>query len=133
MQAQGVAGQGEEALGVGGAEPLEVGGQRRAVEAVLDRAVGLGLGGAGRGGDLEGRDEAAVGEAEPAVVAPGAELDRGLAAERRAAEAGERAGAEVGVVGEAVRGLDDLAVAGALEGGVGGIFRGDEVGSGWSS
>ena len=110
-----VAGQGEEALGVGGAQPLEVFGQRRAVEAVLDRAVGLGLGGAGRGGDLERGDEAAVLEVEPAVVAPDAFLDRGLAAERRAAEAGERAGAEMGVVGKAVRRLDDLAVAGALQ------------------
>ena len=43
-----VAGEGEDALGLGGAQPLELGRQRRAVEAVLDRAVGLGLGGAGR-------------------------------------------------------------------------------------
>ena len=127
-EAQGLAGQGEEALGVGGAEPLEVLRQRRAVEAVLDRAVGLGVGRAGRGGDLDGGDEAAVLEVEPAVVAPDALLDRGLAAERRAAEAGERARAEVGVVDRAVRGLDDLAVAGALQGRVGRVLGGEQVG-----
>ena len=91
---------------------------------------GSGSGAPGGRRDLDGGDEAAVGEAEPAVLAPGAELERGLAAERAAARAGERAGAEVGVVDEAVGGLDDLAVAGALEGRVGGVLRGEEEGLG---
>ena len=64
VEAERLAGQGENPLRGRGAKPLEVRRQRRAGEAVLDRAVGLGLGGAGgagprrRGRGRRGRDGA---------------------------------------------------------------------------
>ncbi len=68
-----------------------------------------------------------MGETEPAVFAPYAFLDGGLAPERRAPQALERPRAKMGVIDLSVRRLDNLSMSGALQGCVRRILRSQKM------
>ncbi len=79
--------------------------------------------------DVDRGDLASVGETQPAVFAPYAFLNRCLASQRRAVQGFERPRAKMGVIDLSVRRFDDLSVSGALERGVRGVLRGQEMDS----
>lgn len=77
-----------EALGVGGAEPLEVYGEECGVEvfAIWGSGEGMGREVWGRGGELRGA--LGIGGAEPAIVGPEHFLDSGFASQGASAAVG---------------------------------------------
>ena len=105
-------------------EPLEIERQAGVRREGIGLPAGLRLGRGGeRGRNVDSGDLASVAETQPAVLAPDAFLDSGLAPERRAPHALERPRAKMGVIDLSVRRLDNLSVSGALQGRVGASFE----------
>jgi hypothetical protein len=117
---------GEDAFGLGRAEPLEVFVQLRAFEIILLLGpVGCVVAGGGEV-DIE-RGYGSVLDVQPVVVAPVGFLDGGFAAQDAAPGLGSGAAGEVDEVCFAVGSVDDVAVACALEGSEGRVFGGENV------
>src|SRR6185437_4016066 len=127
-QPAGTGGKRKDALWMRRSEPLEIEREAALRRERIGMAGSLRLWRRGvRRLDLDRGNLASVGEIEPAVPAPHAFLDGGLAPERRAFEALERPRAKVRVIDLAIRRLDNLSVSGTLERGVRRILRGQEM------
>jgi hypothetical protein len=119
--------QAEEFFGPRRSQPLIGDRQPPVIEVVAARIGGEDVRRQRRRRRFERWQPRSIRRAQPAVVAPRHQLDRGLAAQHAAPAIPDRPSAEIHHVGRAVRGVDQVRVAGALQQRVGAVPRTQDV------